>query len=71
MLKASNITISYAELLFKNVTFSLGNKEKIGLVGLNGCGKSTLLRIINGDEQPDRGNIEAVGEKIGYLPQEF
>lgn len=49
----------------------LGNKEKVGLVGLNGCGKSTLLKIIIDEEKPDKGRVEMVGERIGYLPQEF
>lgn len=72
MLKLQNISKTYHETLFKDVTFLLGNGEKVGLVGLNGSGKTTLLCIIAGVEEPDSGGqIELIGEKIGYLPQEF
>lgn len=71
MLKASNLKKSYAELLFKDVSFVLGNKEKVGLIGFNGSGKSTLLKILAGLEKPDSGNLYIENEKLAYLPQEF
>jgi ATP-binding cassette subfamily F protein 3 len=71
MLQVKNLTIEYSRLLFKNISFLLGNNEKVGLVGLNGCGKSTLLKIIMGIEVPDAGEVVALKEKIEYLPQEF
>ncbi|MCA9383527.1 ABC-F family ATP-binding cassette domain-containing protein [Candidatus Dojkabacteria bacterium] len=69
MLKVNNLKIEYASLLFSDVNFTLGNKERVGLVGLNGCGKSTLLKIIMGYEVPDEGDIHVGNEIIGYLPQ--
>lgn len=71
MIKANNLTIEYNSLLFKDLSFALGNKEKVGIIGLNGCGKTTLLKIIAGIETPDKGNIEVNNEKISYLPQEY
>lgn len=71
MLKLQNITKTYHETLFDNVNFLLGNGEKVGLVGLNGTGKTTLFKLIAGLEEPDSGFVEMIGEKIGYLPQEF
>lgn len=71
MIKATNLKIEYSKLIFQNVTFKLGNKEKVGLVGLNGCGKSTLLKILVGLEPQDEGTVELVNEKIAYLPQEY
>jgi ATP-binding cassette subfamily F protein 3 len=71
MLRVNNLKIEYSQLLFENVSFTLGNNERVALVGLNGCGKSTLLKIITGLEQPDTGSVNTVNEKIGYLPQEF
>ncbi len=72
MLKVDNISINYSSELFKELSFVLGNREKVGLIGLNGTGKSTLLKIIAGLEEPDSGRIElSKHESIGYLPQEF
>lgn len=71
MLKLENISKQYIDLLFENVTFVLGNHEKVGLVGLNGSGKTTLFKIIAGLERPDKGRVEVINEVIGYMPQEF
>lgn len=43
--------------LFKNLSFSLNEGEKISVVGQNGCGKSTLLKMIFGTEKIDSGSI--------------
>lgn len=71
MIRAHNLTISYSDLLFKELSFILGNQEKVGLVGLNGSGKTTLLRIIKGLELADAGKIEVQNEVISYLPQQY
>ena len=53
-------------------TLSVGEREKVGLVGRNGSGKSSLLRIIAGEEKPDGGIVSRrQGLVTGYLPQEF
>jgi len=57
--------------IFKNVSFQVGEGEKVALVGVNGAGKTTLLKIIAGLEEADSGEIiKAKGLKITYLPQE-
>ena len=45
------------QVLFKDVLFTLGRGERIGLVGRNGTGKTTLFKIILGDEHLDAGEI--------------
>ena len=40
--------------LFKDLSFAISEKERIGLIGVNGTGKSTLLKIIAGLEETDR-----------------
>jgi ATP-binding cassette subfamily F protein 3 len=57
--------------LFENISLSLAEKARIGLVGPNGVGKTTLLRILIGEEEASSGSVfRAKGIRIGYLPQE-
>jgi len=72
MLSVSNITVQFgSKRLFENVSYFVNPRDRIGLVGSNGTGKSTLLKIINGQIEPDSGEI-AVSKHttIGYLPQD-
>ena len=47
LINIENITKSFTERkLFDNVSFSLQDGEKIGVIGINGTGKSTLLKIV-------------------------
>ena len=55
-----------------DISFMIGKKERIGLIGRNGAGKSTMLKIIADIARPDEGSIELpTGTTIGYLRQEF
>ncbi|MDY0185626.1 MAG: ABC-F family ATP-binding cassette domain-containing protein [Desulfuromonadaceae bacterium] len=62
----------YAALhLLEDISFTVGEGEKVGLIGRNGCGKSTLLKIIAGIEESDAGYINyAKGAQVKYLAQE-
>ncbi len=58
------------KILFKNADFSIGEGEKLGVIGVNGTGKSTLLKIVAGEMDTDEGEvIKANKAKIKYLPQ--
>lgn len=58
--------------LFCDVSFVVGDTDRIGLTGKNGAGKSTLLKILAGMQEPEKGNIiVTAGHRIGYLPQEL
>lgn len=57
--------------IFSDITFTLSNNDKIGLVGSNGVGKSTLLKIISGIIKPDFGSVKLEDETIGFLKQEI
>ena len=57
--------------LFDNISLTLSDGDRIGVVGLNGCGKSTLLRILSGDYAPDAGVVRyGRGSRIGMLAQQ-
>lgn len=73
LLSANDIALAYGyQRLLESVTVTLGEGEKVGLVGRNGCGKTSLLRILGGHQLPDAGEISRRrGMRIGYLPQEF
>lgn len=56
--------------LFKQVSFIVNPRDRIGLAGRNGAGKSTLLKIFSGLQVPTSGRVVAPKDvKIGYLPQ--
>ena len=56
--------------LFKQVSFIVNPRDRIGLAGRNGAGKSTLLKIFAGKQIPTSGRVVAPKDvKIGYLPQ--
>jgi len=58
--------------IFRNVSWSLQDGEKIGFVGPSGWGKSTLMQILAGIEPPDAGTVTLRrGARVAYLPQEF
>ena len=58
--------------LFKEVSFVINKKDKIGLVGKNGAGKTTLLKLITGTQGLTSGQISLPKEiTIGYLPQQM
>jgi ATP-binding cassette subfamily F protein 3 len=60
-----------ARLIFKSVSFSVGQGETMCLIGRNGEGKTTLLRVIAGELEPDEGSFQIVGKRsFGYLSQD-
>ena len=72
MLAVSNISKSFGiKQILNQVSFTLKQGERAGLVGPNGCGKTTLLRILAGMDPPDSGTVHFTPSslKVGYLPQ--
>jgi ABC transport system ATP-binding/permease protein len=57
--------------LFTDVSITLSDGDRIGVVGLNGCGKSTLLSLMSGEREPESGVVRrGRGARIGALPQQ-
>ncbi|HNX79276.1 MAG TPA: ABC-F family ATP-binding cassette domain-containing protein [Prolixibacteraceae bacterium] len=58
--------------LFKEISFMINPRDRIGLTGKNGAGKTTLLKIIAGIDSPSSGQVTLPKElTIGYLPQQM
>lgn len=67
-LSVQNIGKHFGERrLFDGVTFDIGDRDKIGLVGANGCGKTTLFRILTGELSPDSGGIVRAKKHPAWL----
>ena len=61
LLTAENIRKSYGtRVIFDDISFSIHEGDKIGVVGVNGTGKSTLLKIVAGVNQADSGEFPIV-----------
>ncbi len=56
--------------LFTDLSLTLSDGDRMGVVGLNGCGKSTLLAMLSGEREPEAGIVRrGRGARIGVLPQ--
>jgi ABC transport system ATP-binding/permease protein len=67
-----NLTLSDAppRVLLRDLSWSIGPGQRIGLVGVNGSGKTTLLRLLLGEQAPDSGTVKRGRTlQIGYLSQ--
>ena len=71
ILACQNIQKAFGtDVILKNASFHIEDREKAAIVGINGAGKSTLLKIIMHQLDPDSGEvILAKGKTIGYLAQ--
>jgi branched-chain amino acid transport system ATP-binding protein len=69
MLKLDGITIQFGGLTaLKDVSFSMGTDQVVGLVGPNGAGKTTLFNAISGLVKPTQGSVEFNGAEISRKP---
>jgi ATP-binding cassette subfamily F protein 3 len=71
--RLERVSFSYGtRQILNEVSLSLNEGGKIGLIGPNGGGKSSLLKILAGFEQPKKGErILRNGTRVAYLPQEY
>ncbi len=72
MITLKDVFLQYGErVLFDEISVTIGQRDRIGLVGVNGSGKSTLIKALLGEVKLDDGAIERPGfVTLGYLPQD-
>jgi len=73
MISFSGLSVMFGgQYLFREISFLVNPKDKIGLVGRNGAGKTTLLKIVMGQQSYDEGQVVIPkGIRLGYLPQQM
>ena len=73
MLTVTNVDKAYADrTLFSAVSFTVGARDRVAVIGPNGCGKTTLFEIIVGNIRPDAGSVTMHrGMTVGYLEQDI
>ena len=71
--RVNSITVSYGgRALFRDLSWAVGDRDRVALVGPNGAGKSTLFRVLLGEVAPDRGHVAIQpGIRVGHLPQDM
>jgi ATP-binding cassette, subfamily F, member 3 len=72
MIQLQSLTKGFADrVLLDEVTWQVGDTDRVGLCGPNGAGKTTLLRMLAGLDEPDEGHVLRPNAlTIGYLPQD-
>ena len=72
LLSVHDLAKSYGDRpLFSGLTFTLHERERVGMIGANGAGKSTLLKLLAGVEEPDEGQrVLSKSTRLAYVPQE-
>ena len=71
VLSASGLTLSFGdEVIFSDVSFSVNEGDRLGIIGSNGAGKTSLFRVLLGEYEADSGSVFLAKEKsLGYLSQ--
>lgn len=71
LLDLNNVTFGYNDnVILDDVTATINEGDRIGLIGVNGAGKTTLLNIVTGELEADGGSVvRKSGLKVGYLKQ--
>ena len=72
IVRVNNVTVSYAgREVYRDLSWAIGDRDRVALVGPNGAGKSTLFNALMGEVEPDRGHVAIqTGVRIGHLHQD-
>jgi len=73
MLQVRRLAITFGDRqIVRDLSFTIADGEKVGLVGDNGAGKTSIMRVIHGDLQPDSGDVLLTRRRkdsVCYIPQ--
>ena len=69
---AAGVSVSRSDrVLFEELSVTVTDRDRLGVVGINGSGKSTLLRVLAGTEVPEAGQVRTGrGVRVGILDQD-
>lgn len=70
MIQVKNLTFAHLRPIFKEVSFTVGDNQIVGIAGPNGAGKSTLFKLLTREELPKEGEIIIDGSVV-LVPQEI
>lgn len=59
------------EIIYEDAEFFVGDRDKVGVVGVNGAGKTTLFKVLLEQLELDSGAVSKGSARVGYLPQEI
>ncbi len=70
-LSVSDVNLSFGtDVILKNISFSVNDGDRVGIIGVNGAGKTSLFRVISGEYSPDSGAVYLQkGHTLGVLEQ--
>ena len=70
-LQVENLTFAVGDkVLFRDISFGIGERQRVGLIAKNGTGKTSLLNLIAGHEEPESGTITFRRDlRVAYLEQ--
>lgn len=73
VIQVDNLTINHAgREIFRELSWAVDDRDRVGLVGPSGAGKSTLIKTVLGQVDIDAGSARpAKGVRLGYLPQDI
>ncbi len=71
VLSASGLTLSFGdEVIFHDLSFSVNEGDRLGIIGANGAGKTSLFRVLTGELAADAGSVHLSRDvTVGYLSQ--
>ncbi|MBO5312460.1 MAG: ABC-F type ribosomal protection protein [Clostridia bacterium] len=71
-MRGKNMCLSFGpEIIYEDAEFFVGDRDKVGVVGVNGAGKTTLFKVLLEQLELDSGAVSKGSARVGYLPQEI